>query len=253
MSASYNCLVIMPAHNESANIGPVISELYQVGKSEGLQVDVLVVDDASTDDTAAVARGKGARVVSLPCNLGYGGAVQTGFRYAVERGYAYGLMMDADGQHDPRSIPALLEVVCSGQADVALGSRFLGDMRYESGLARKLGMRLFSGLVSRVTGQQVTDATSGFQAMTAEVMGFFCRDNYPADFPDADTIILLLFAGFRVQEVPVTMRERISGRSMHNSWKPIYYLLKMLLSILMVMLRQKTRRNAIRVRHGVES
>ena len=247
------CLVIMPARDEAANIGDVISELREVGESEGLQLDILVIDDASRDETAAVARRQGADVVSLPCNLGYGGAVQAGFRYAVERGYAFGLMMDADGQHDPQSIPALLDVVRSGQADVALGSRFLGDMKYDSGLARQLGMRLFSGLVSRFTGQRITDATSGFQAMTAEVMRFFCRDNYPSDFPDADTIILLLFTGFRVREVPVTVRERISGRSMHAGWKPIYYIFKMMLSIFIVMLRQKTHRNAVRSLPGRRS
>ena len=244
------CLVIMPAHNEAANIGAVISELREVTESEGLPLDILVVDDASKDDTAAVARRQGADVLSLPYNLGYGGAVQTGFRYGVERGYAYGLMMDADGQHDPHSIPVLLEMVHSGRADVALGSRFLGDMKYDGGLARQLGWKLFSGLVSRVTGQRITDVTSGFQVMTAEVMRFFRGDNYPTDFPDADTIILLLFAGFRVHEVPVTMRERISGRSMHASWKPAYYLMKMLLSILMVMLRQKTHKNTARSSPG---
>jgi len=119
MPETSGCLVIMPAHNEAANIGDVISELRKVGNSKGLQLDILVIDDASTDDTAAVARRRGAEVVRLPCNLGYGGAVQTGFRYAVERGYEYGLMMDADGQQDPRSIAALLDVVRGGRAEVA--------------------------------------------------------------------------------------------------------------------------------------
>jgi len=235
-------IIIMPAHNEAGNIERVIKELRQAVKG----LDIVVIDDFSSDDTAAVAERMGAQVVRLPCNLGYGGAVQTGFRYAVQRGYDYAVMMDADGQHDPRSVPALLEVVESGEADVALGSRFLGRMEYRSSWARRLGMSFFSHLVSAVTHRRFTDATSGLQAMNREVLQFFARDNYPVDYPDADTIILLHYAGFRIKEVPVTMRERLSGESMHASLKPIYYVLKMALAILIVMLRQRTHANAVR-------
>ncbi len=235
-------LVIMPAHNEANNIESVLEQI----RATGLSLDVLVVDDASTDDTAVRARRKGASVVSLPCNLGYGGAVQTGFLYAVEHGYDVGIMMDADGQHDPQSLPALLRAVEVGGADVALGSRFLGRMEYDAGWARRFGMRVFRSIVRRVTGRPFTDPTSGYQALTREVMEFFARDNYPVDFPDADTLIVLHHAGFKVVEVPVTVKARMSGESMHAGWKPIYYVAKMLLSILIVLLRKQTHTNAVR-------
>ena len=241
-TAAAKTLVIIPAHNEARNLGQVLTEISHLE----LPLDVLVVDDYSTDETASVAARLGARLLRLPCNLGYGGAVQSGFRYAVHYGYENGVMMDADGQHQASSITDLLRVVQSGEADVALGSRFLGRMEYRASLAKRVGMALFSQVVSRIIGQRITDATSGFQAMNREVMTFFAADNYPVDFPDADTILLLHFAGFRLQEVPVVMRERLSGESMHSSWKPLYYLAKMFLSIFIVLLRQKTRKNAMR-------
>jgi glycosyltransferase involved in cell wall biosynthesis len=234
-------LVIMPAHNEANNIEAVLDQIQAAVPG----LDVLVVDDFSADDTAERARRKGASVVRLPCNLGYGGAVQTGFRYAVERGYDVGIMMDADGQHDPQSLPALLGAVDAG-ADVALGSRFLGRMEYNAGWARRTGMKVFRSIVRRVTGKPFTDPTSGYQALTREVMEFFARDNYPTDFPDADTLIVLHHAGFSVVEVPVVIKARMSGESMHAGWKPIYYMVKMLLSIFIVLLRKQTHTNAIR-------
>ncbi len=241
-TTSDNTLVIMPAHNEAANIGRVLSEV--LTSVPGL--DVLVVDDFSTDETAAVAALAGARLLRLPCNLGYGGAVQTGFRYAVRNGYKFGVLMDADGQHDASSIPQLLRVVQAGQADLALGSRFLGRMEYRTTFVKRIGMLVFRELVSRIIGQRITDPTSGFQALNRDVMAFFAADNYPIDFPDADTILLLHFAGFRLREVPVVMRERLSGVSMHSSWKPFYYVFKMFLSIFIVLLRVGTHSNATR-------
>ena len=236
-------LLIMPAHNEAANLPVVFAELRAAAVPD---LDILVVDDCSTDDTAAVARAAGATVVSLPCNLGYGGAVQTGFKYAVEHGYPVAVVMDADGQHDPASLPDLLATVESGQADVALGSRILGRMDYEAGAMRLLGMGFFRNLVSWLIQQRITDPTSGYQCLSSEAMAYFARDNYPTDFPDADTILLARFAGFTLREVPVTMRGRISGQSMHAGWKPLYYVIKMCLAIFIVLLRQGTHANALR-------
>lgn len=230
----------MPAHNEAGNIERVIGEIREVAPP----LDIVVINDCSTDDTAQRAARMGAAVVSLPCNLGYGGAVQTGFRYAVEHSYPVGVLMDADGQHDPRGIASLIEVVESGQADMALGSRFLGRLEYNTGLLRRLGMAFFSTVVSFLVHQKISDPTSGFQALSYRLMRFFATDNYPTDFPDADTIIVLAYAGFRLKEVPVTMRERMSGVSMHANLKPVYYVLKMLLSIAVVLLRQRTRAGA---------
>jgi glycosyltransferase involved in cell wall biosynthesis len=241
-SGQGRALVIMPAYNEAQNIAPVIAGVRQ----NAPELDIVVVNDCSTDRTAQVAAEAGAIVLSLPCNLGYGGAVQAGFRYAVERGYAFGVIMDADGQHNPADVPRLLETVRHGEADLALGSRFLGRLEYSPSWPRRLGMALFRWLASRVTGQRITDPTSGFQAMTREVMRFFARDNYPVDFPDADTIMTLHFAGFHVREVPVTMRARLSGESMHTTWKSLYYVFKMFLSIFIVWLRQRTNSHAVR-------
>lgn len=240
--AAGKTLLIIPAHNEAENIGRVLSDV----EATRLALDVLVVDDCSSDETAAVASQAGAHVLRLPCNLGYGGAVQAGFRYAVRRGYSFGVLMDADGQHDAGCIAGLLRSVQDGKTDLALGSRFLGHMGYRTSAIKRLGMAVFRQIASRVTGQRITDPTSGFQALNHDVMAFFAADNYPIDFPDADTILLLHFAGFRLAEVPVTMRERMSGESMHSSWKPIYYVFKMFLSIFIVLLRVGTHSNAMR-------
>ena len=264
-------LVIVPAHNESQNLPHVLARvraavsdlqaadgsLAQVRegasanesvssarersqRQDSRQVDVLIVDDASVDDTADVAKREGAQVVRLPCNLGYGGAVQTGFKYGVERSYDYAVMLDADGQHDPDCIPDLLGPVMAGEADLVLGSRFLGTMTYRPGPMRRVGMALFGAIVACFTGQRVTDPTSGFQAMNRAVLGFFARDNYPADYPDADTLLLLHYAGFRVAERPVRMHSRLSGAAMHGGWKVLYYIVKMFLAIFTVLLRHKT-------------
>ncbi len=236
-------LIIIPAHNEAENLPHVLPRLREVAP----EADILVIDDHSSDDTGRVARALGARVVRLPNNLGYGGAVQTGFRFGAEQGYDFAVMMDADGQHDPAFVPALLAPVVAGECDVALGSRHMGGMTYRAGMVRKMGMRLFAWITSTLTGQTITDATSGFQAMNRDVMAFFAEENYPSDFPDADTLIMLHFAGFSVKEVPVVMHERLAGESMHGSaLKNLYYITKMLLSIFMVYLRYHTRAGTLR-------
>jgi glycosyltransferase involved in cell wall biosynthesis len=186
-----------------------------------------------------MARAEGADVVDLPCKLGYGGAVQTGFKYALTHGFDFVLQIDADGQHDPRSAAALLDQVIRDQADVALGSRFLGQAKYHISGPRRLAMATFAAIVKFVTGHYLSDPTSGFQAMNAAVVHFFARDNYPNDFPDADTIILLILSGFRVKELPVVMHARVAGSSMHSGGKALYYVAKMMLSIFIVLLRRR--------------
>ncbi len=230
-------LVVMPAYNEAANIQPVLRRL----RARFPDMACVVIDDGSTDETAERAQALGADVVRLPCNLGYGGAVQTGFRYALHRGYDVVVLMDADGQHDPEEIPKLLAPLLAGEADVVVGSRFLGQHTYAIEPARRLAMRFFGGVVQILTGQRITDPTSGFQALSREVVRFFAYDHYPSDFPDADTLLLLVYAGFRVVEVPVTMHERLSGRSMHSLLGGLYYFLRMSLSLFILLLRQKTR------------
>jgi glycosyltransferase involved in cell wall biosynthesis len=233
--AAGKVLVVVPAYNEEKSLGPTLRGIC----SELPGVRVVVINDCSSDFTSEVAHAEGADVVDLPCKLGYGGAVQTGFKYALIHGFDFVLQMDADGQHAPRSAAGLLDVVVRGQADVALGSRFLGQANYYISLPRRLGMTAFASIIKLVTGRPFSDPTSGFQAMNAAVVRFFAQDNYPSDFPDADTIILLVRSAFRVQEVPVTMQARVTGSSMHSGGKALYYVAKMMLSILIVLLRRR--------------
>jgi len=235
MSSSPRVLVIIPAHNEAESIGATLERVRAV-LPEAVTV---VINDFSNDRTTPVAEQAGAQVVELPWNLGYGGAVQAGFKYAIVHGFDFAIQMDADGQHDPASARALLAPVLAGEADVTIGSRFLGHANYAIPPLRRLGMKLFGAIVTFVTRQHFSDPTSGFQGMNRRVMEFFARDNYPSDFPDADTIILLSLAGFRVREVPVTMQARTAGSSMHSNLSAFYYVSKMMLSILMVMLRRR--------------
>ncbi len=228
-------LIIIPAHNEEASVGRVIAEVRRVVPEAG----ILVVDDASRDATAEVAGRAGAEVVSLATNLGYGAAVQTGFRYAVQHGYDIGVQMDADGQHDPESLPALMAPVLAGEADVCLGSRFLGRADYPISWPKRIGMALFGWIASTVVGRKVTDPTTGFQALNSGVMSYFSVDNYPSDYPDADAIILLAFRGFRLREVPVVMKPRLAGTSMHSGFSTVIYVFKMFLSIFVVILRER--------------
>jgi glycosyltransferase involved in cell wall biosynthesis len=232
-AARARVLVLMPAFNEERSIAATLAGV----RAAIPEADVLVVNDCSADHTAELAERAGAHVVSLPCNLGYGGAVQAGFKYALAHGYEVVLQLDADGQHDPASAAALLAPVLSGEVEVAIGSRFLGQARYPIPTLRRLGMRMFAWIVGLVTGQRFSDPTSGFQALGARAIAFFAHDNYPSDFPDADTIILLVLAGFRVREVPVVMNARSAGSSMHSNLKAFYYVSKMFLSIVMVILR----------------
>ena len=198
---------------------------------------MLVVDDGSADETAAVARGAGAKVLRLPVNSGYGVALQSGYKYAVRHGYETVAQMDADGQHRAEFMPELLARVQDGSADIVIGSRFLDDDgHYKPSLARAIGMGIFSRMASRIMRQHVSDPTSGYQVMRVDVARFFCTDVYPADYPDADILILLHRSGFRVAEVGVQMRMP-TGKSMHAGHKSLYYVYKMFLSILVTLLR----------------
>lgn len=226
--------MIIPAFDEAPRIGRAVAGV----RAALPQADILVVDDGSRDGTAACARAAGARVASHPFNLGYGAALQTGYKYALTRDYDFVLQLDADGQHEPRDLPALLDVVASGRADAAIGSRFLGGGDYRAPFARRIGMRLFAAIASAVTHTRVTDPTSGFQALNRRVVRYYASPAYPVDYPDADVLIMLHFAGLRFVEVPVRMYPP-SGKSMHGGLKPFYYVFKMFLSILMVLLRGK--------------
>jgi len=194
-------LVLIPAFNEEAGIACVIKDIQKILPD----VDVLVVDDGSVDNTARVAAASGAVVVSHPFNMGYGIAIQTGYKYACMKGYDYLIQIDGDGQHDPSFIPRLLEPVIRGEADFVLGSRFLHEKSYTPPLFRRIGMMFFRKLVSLIIGMPITDSTSGYQAFHKEVIHFFATDMFPCDYPDADVLIALHLAGFSIKELPVRM------------------------------------------------
>jgi glycosyltransferase involved in cell wall biosynthesis len=225
----------MPAFNEGKAIGRVLSEVRAM-----VHGDILVVDDGSSDETAAEARRAGARVAVHPVNLGYGAALQTGYRYALRHGYDAVLQLDADGQHDPASIPGLLEKL--SQADVVVGSRFLDAASYRPPLGRRVGMWLFGKVATALCGQRVTDPTSGFQAISRAALHFYAHERYPADYPDADVLAMVARSGLRLAEVPVHMLPPPGGKSMHGGLlKPLYYVFRMSLALALVPLRSHKR------------
>jgi glycosyltransferase involved in cell wall biosynthesis len=218
----------MPALNERQMIGAVIARL----RASAPDLDVLVVDDGSRDDTAAEARRSGARVVSHPFNLGYGAALQTGYRHALRAGYARVVQMDADGQHDPADVTRLLAPVCAGDADVVIGSRFLAPTGYRMGTTRSIGRTFLRLLLRALGGPDVTDPTSGFQALSRRALELCCTDGFPSDFPDVDVLLLLHRQGARITELSVHMTPNAPEHpQMHGGARTVYYAYKMLLSI----------------------
>jgi glycosyltransferase involved in cell wall biosynthesis len=234
VSARGRMVAVVPAYDEEAAIGTVVEEIRGLDPS----IDVVVVDDGSKDATAAVARAAGAAVVRLPFNLGIGGAVQTGFRYALEHGYEIAVRLDGDGQHDASELPKLLAPLERGEADVVTGSRFSDDDDgYRPPLGRRLGITWFARLVSLLTRQRVTDTTSGFQALNAQGIALFARD-YPSDYPEVEATVLVLKHRLRLVEVPVRMREREHGSSSITLLRSVYYALKVTLALLVAMGRR---------------
>ena len=231
------CLAIVPALNEAGAIATTVAEL----REHAPGFDIVVVDDGSADDTAQLARAAGARVISLPFNLGIGGAVQTGYRFADAHGYDVAVQVDGDGQHNPQALPRLLARL---QADPCLnmvtGSRFLaGDgSGFRSSASRRLGIRLFASILSRVVGRRVTDPTSGLRMIDREGIRLFARD-YPHDYPEVEAVLLLHLNRLRGAEVAVRMRSRTTGVSSINAQRSVYYMLKVLLAIAVGLLRAR--------------
>ena len=222
-------LAVVPAYNEAATVGSVVGALHR----DAPGWDVLVIDDGSTDDTAAVAAAAGARVVRLPFNLGIGGAVQAGFRYAREERYDLMVQVDGDGQHVPSEILRLLEArAAEPRLDMVCGSRFLSeDRRYPAPISRRTGIHLFAFLLSRLLRQPVTDPTSGFRLYNHRAIALFARD-YPHDYPEVEAVLMLHHHRLTMREVPVTMLQRGGGvSSIGGSGKSFYYMVKVLLAL----------------------
>lgn len=222
-----DALIVIPALNEGGTIGWVLDR----ARTHAQEFDLLVIDDGSWDDTAKRARRAGVTVVSHPFNLGYGAALQTGYKWAQRYGYEYLVQMDADGQHDPALAPAMAEVLRRKEADVVIGSRFIQPSGYEMGLARTVGRLFFHRLLRLLGGPPILDPTSGLLAFCRAAFTYCCRDFYPTDFPDADVLLLLHRRGFRIRELPATMHPSQAARpSMHGGLRAVYYTYKMLLS-----------------------
>jgi hypothetical protein len=227
-------LIIVPAYNEENNIENIIEELWS-GYSN---YDFLIINDGSTDNSIKILKKCIKRkncvrggYVDIPVNLGIGGCVQTGYIYALEKGYDIAIQIDGDGQHDLRYLDALTEPIIRGEADICIGSRFLEGKGFQSNISRRIGIAFLSRLIFYCTGKQVLDVTSGFRAVGKKYIEFFAKD-YPQDYPEPETIVSAVNAGARIAEIPVEMRERQSGISSINVKRSIYYMLKVSLSII---------------------
>jgi len=232
-------VAIVPAFNEAKAIAATIAQIRRCAPD----FDVLVIDDGSSDATAERARAAGATVIRLPFNLGIGGAMQSGYVFALEQGYEVAVQVDADGQHDPRHIYELLaQLHADPELNMVTGSRFLerdGD-GYRSSAARRVGIRLFARVVSLITGQRVTDPTSGFRMTDRRGIELFARD-YPQDYPEIEAILLLHAHRLRSREIPVTMRPRVAGQSSISSSRSVYYMVKVLLAVFVGLFRARPR------------
>lgn len=226
-------IAIVPAFNEERNVGRVVDEL----RAFDAALAVVVISDGSADRTAEVAAEHGAYVVRLPFNLGIGGAVQTGFRYAWENGYDVVVRCDGDGQHIPSELPKVLGPVLAGEADIVVGTRFGSDDGYRSSATRRIGIRLLALVVSAIAHQRVTDTTSGFQALNRRALELFAGD-YPHDYPEVEGIVMTIKHHLRLHEVPVSMREREHGQSSITALRSIYYMVKVLVALFVSLFRR---------------
>jgi glycosyltransferase involved in cell wall biosynthesis len=228
-------VAVVPARNEEDAVGRVVAEL----RAFDPELDVVVIDDGSADATAERAAAAGAAVVRLPFNLGIGGAVQTGFKYALDHGYDTVIRLDGDGQHDPEQIPNLLAPLERGEADVVVGSRFAaGTGEYRAPFARRAGIRWFAHLVSLLTRQKLTDTTSGFQAVNARAIRLFAAD-YPHDYPEVEAAVMVVRHRLRIMEVPARMRGRETGRSSITLLRSLYYAVKVTLALFVGVFRRR--------------
>ena len=235
-------VAIVPAWNESGAIGSVVDEIKEYDPT----IDVVVIDDASSDDTAEVATAHGATVLRLPFNIGIGGAVQTGFRYARDGGYEAAVRLDGDGQHAASEIPKLLAPVEAGEADLVIGSRFVDPGgTYRPPFARRVGIGVFARLVSLLGGQRVTDTTSGFVALDRAGIELFAAE-FPHDYPEVEATLVALRSGLRVTQVQVDMRERTTGASSITFVRSLDYIVKVMLSLLVASLRRYPRLGSAR-------
>lgn len=233
-------LVIIPVYNEAEALGGVLEEM----AAEAPGYDVVVVNDGSTDDTAGVARRAGFQVLDLSLNLGIGGAVQAGFKFALKHDYRIAVQMDGDGQHCADQLDSLVAPVRAGECEMCIGSRFLEDSEaYEGSEWRRMGTRFLSRLCSIIIRRPITDATSGFRAFGPRALRYLA-DYYPADYPEPEAVVLLSRRGLPIVEVPARMRPRQAGRSSISGAMPFYYMAKVSLSLLLAFFKEGPERQS---------
>lgn len=220
-------LIIIPAYNEEKNILDVVNTVkeFRMKHTEN-QVDYIVINDGSIDDTENICKKNSINVITLAMNLGIGGAVQTGYILAQKKGYDIAIQFDGDGQHDINYLDRLIEPIILGQADFTIGSRFLENTsEFRSTAIRRVGIKYLSFLIKSLTRKRITDPTSGFRAANRKVIQYFAM-NYPIDYPEPESIVTLLNLNFKIKEMPVNMFERIGGKSSIDIGKSLYYIMK---------------------------
>ncbi len=221
------CLIIIPAYNEAANIEKVINNIVQ----NYPQYDYVIINDGSTDKTEEVCANAGYQVLNLPINMGIGGAVQTGYRYAKKNNYDAAIQIDGDGQHDVAFLEDMLKLLETGEADVVIGSRFVQKEGFQSSQIRRVGIRFLSILARILTGVQIRDITSGYRVVNRRFIEIYAND-YPADYPEPEAMIIAAVHGGIIKEYPVVMRERENGTSSITFKKSVYYMIKVTLAML---------------------
>ncbi len=227
-------LIIIPAYNEEQNISNLIKDLL---KYDEYRIDILIINDCSTDDTSTICKHFGVKVIDLPCNLGIGGAVQTGYKYAYKNNYDIAIQVDGDGQHKPIYLGRLIIPIVNRSADMVIGSRYIEKKGFQSSLLRRIGIQYFSRLIQFLTRQRISDPTSGFRACNSKVIELFAH-RYPRDYPEPESLVYLKRNQVSIMEVPVVMQERINGKSSINLTKSIYYMIKVSLAIIIDRLRK---------------
>ncbi len=237
-------LIIIPAYNEGQNIRRVLGQVEGLGLES--VADILVINDASTDSTNWIVKEMGYPMISQPFNMGYGCALQTGYKYAVRRGYRYLIQMDGDGQHDVCNIPVLYgklkEADQEGRCpDIVLGARFRKDSsEFPVSLPKKIVYSLFRGMIRMITGARISDPTTGLQGLSRKAFLYYSKYNHFDDkYPDANMLVLMLLASFKVVEVPAVMHARTAGKSMHSGLKPFWYMLRVMYSTVIILFRVK--------------
>lgn len=234
-------LVIVPCFNEQGAIAGVIRELELVRQRENYALDVLVVNDCSTDDSLRIIRSLPCTCLNLPVNLGIGGAMHSGYRYAYQQGYDVAVQMDGDGQHPADELPLVLQPILQDEADVSIGSRFISREGFQSSFTRRIGIKYFRWLNQLLIGKTIHDSTSGFRAFNRQTIEL-ANAYYPDEYPEPESIVQFGLQGLRIKEVPVRMRHREEGVSSINTSRAFYYMLKVSLGILFTYFRLVNKR-----------